>query len=148
MNRDYRLRGLGVLLITLFVCGCVEINSRPAISSEDTRMIVDALIDDLPLPPDAKIRKRESVILGSGLGWGGRIGIDDPLTPAETLLFFRDAVVQSGWVLSSSTVGNSIIMVFEKPDRIATVEIYKGPVFGSETDITISMVPRSLMGAQ
>ena len=44
MNRDYRLRGLGVLLITLFVCGCVEINSRPAISSEDTRMIVDALI--------------------------------------------------------------------------------------------------------
>ena len=56
MNRDYRLRGLGVLLITLFVCGCVEINSRPAISSEDTKMIVDALIDDLPLPPDAKIR--------------------------------------------------------------------------------------------
>ena len=74
--------------------------------------------------------------------------MDDPLTPAETLLFFRDAVVESGWVLTSSTVGNSIIMVFEKPDRIATVEIYKGLMFGDDSDITISVVPRSLMGVQ
>jgi hypothetical protein len=109
-------------------------------------MIIDALIEDLPLPPNSEIRNRESVILGSGHGWGGRIGIDDPLSPAETLLFFREAVPASGWNLSSSTVGQSIIMVFEKPDRIATVEIFKGSRFGAETDVTISVVPRMLMG--
>ena len=42
--------------------------------------------------------------------------------------------------------GDLIIMVFEKPDRIATVEIFKGSRFGAETDVTISVVPRMLMG--
>ena len=109
-------------------------------------MIIDALIEDLPLPPNSEIRNRESVILGSGYGWGGRIGIDDPLSPAETLLFFREQIPASGWTPSSSTVGRSIIMVFEKPDRIATVEIFKGTRFGPNTDVTISVVPRLLMG--
>ena len=146
MARFFEWRCLSLLVILVFLSGCVEINRRPAISPDDTKMIVDALIDDLPLPPNSRIRKRESVILGSGVGWGGRIGIDDPLTPAETLLFFRDAVVESGWFLTSSTVGNSIIMVIEKPDRVATIEIHKGPRFSAQTDITISVVPRSLMG--
>jgi hypothetical protein len=36
-------------------------------------------------------------------------------------------------------------MVYEKPDRITTVEIAKGRVIGPETDITISVVPRLTM---
>tara|TARA_B110000014_G_C20008764_1_gene522974 strand:- start:431 stop:865 length:435 start_codon:yes stop_codon:yes gene_type:complete len=136
-----------VSILVLSSCGLVQQSTqRPSISAEDTRLIIDALIEDLPLPPNSEIRNRESVILGSGHGWGGRIGIDDPLSPAETLLFFREAVPASGWNLSSSTVGQSIIMVFEKPDRIATVEIFKGSRFGPETDVTISVVPRMLMG--
>ncbi len=140
--------GLTVAMtLVLSSCGLIQQSTqRPSISSEDTRLIIDALIEDLPLPPNSEIRNRESVILGSGLGWGGRIGIDDPLSPAETLLFFREQVPASGWNLSSSTVGQSIIMVFEKPDRIATVEIFKGTRFGPETDVTISVVPRLLMG--
>ena len=85
--------GFTVVVVGLFVMtscgGIVQQAQRPAISAEDTRMIIDALIEDLPLPPNSEIRNRESVILGSGYGWGGRIGIDDPLSPAETLLFFR-----------------------------------------------------------
>ena len=135
------------LMLVLSSCGLVQQSiQRPAISAEDTRLIIDALIEDLPIPPNSEIRNRESVILGSGLGWGGRIGIDDPLSPAETLLFFREQIPASGWTLSSATVGRSIIMVFEKPDRIATVEIFKGTRFGPNTDVTISVVPRLLMG--
>ncbi|MCH2338010.1 MAG: hypothetical protein MK316_12180, partial [Pseudomonadales bacterium] len=52
----------------------------------------------------------------------------------------------SGWALTSSTVGSSIIIVFEKPDRIATVEIFKGPRFGKKSDVTISVVPRTPNG--
>ena len=139
--------GLTVAMaLVLSSCAFIQQSSRPSISAEDTRLIINALIEDLPLPPNSEIRNRESVILGSGIGWGGRIGIDDPLSPAETLLFFRESVPASGWNLSSSTVGQSIIMVFEKPDRIATVEIFKGTRFGAETDVTISVVPRILMG--
>ena len=132
------------LLTTLITsCSGTLYGPRSAISASDTKIIVDALIADLPLPPDAKIRLRDSVILGSGSNWGGRIGFVDPLSPAETLLFFRETAPASGWALTSSTVGSSIIVVFEKPDRIATVEIFKGPRFGKKSDVTISVVPRT-----
>ena len=138
-----------VLLAPLIAsCGGTLYSPRSAISAADTKIIVDALIADLPLPPDSEIRIRDSVILGSGASWGGRIGFIDPLSPAETLLFFRETAPNNGWSLISSTVGSSIIIVFEKPDRIATVEIFKGPRFGKKSDVTISVVPRALSGAR
>lgn len=138
---------LGFALAALLVggCGAVSVDFGPRISQEDTKLIVEALIGDMPLPPGAEIRNRETVILGSGAGWAGRIGIDDKQTPAETLIFFRDAPPRNGWVMTSSTVGKDIVMVYEKPDRITTVEIAKGRVIGPETDITISVVPRVTM---
>ena len=67
---NFRRSNIALGLVFMLVSGCVEVTTRPSISSEDTKMIVDALIQDLPLPPNATIRKRESVILGSGYGWG------------------------------------------------------------------------------
>ena len=149
-SRRFLLAAIPLALLALLITSCsgTLYSPRASISAADTKIIVDALIADLPLPPDSEIRIRDSVILGSGIGWGGRIGLIDPLSPAETLLFFRETAPNSGWSLTSSTVGSSIIIVFEKPDRIATIEIFKGPRFGKKSDVTISVVPRASNGAR
>ena len=108
-------------------------------SELDSQLIVEIFLSDMPLPPGARIRDRESVILGGGAGWAGRIGLDCTQTPAEALVWFRDIAPQSGWALISSTIGNTIVMVFQNENRVATIEIFdKG--WGGNSDVIISVV--------
>ena len=126
-----------LVVVALSACSSGRFSTR--MSELDSALIVEIFLSDMPLPPGARIRDRESVILGGGYGWAGRIGLDCTQTPTEALVWFLDMAPQSGWGLISSTIGNTIVMVFQNEDRVATIEIFdKG--FGGNSDVIISVV--------
>ena len=141
-NRLLRTILLSTLVVTILsACASGGLSMRRSLSESDSALIISTFLADMPMPPGSQIRDQESVILGGGGGWAGRIGLDNPQSPAEALVWFKDTSPQEGWDLISSTVANTIVMVFQQKERVATIEIF-GRGSGT-TDIIISVVTAS-----
>ena len=140
-----------VVLSVLLISGCSTFEGR---YQKDTKLIIEYLLYDFPLPETTEIKRDQTVVMGTGGNWAGRISIHDASTPAELLKFFSKNVVDNGWELSASTVSDQIILVFSKDSRIATVEILRdsylksSDIFSSGTDVTISVHHPNAIGNQ
>jgi hypothetical protein len=146
MNPSRLLRAilLSTLVVTvLSACASNGLSMRRTLSESDSALIVSTFLADMPMPPGSQIRDQESVILGGGGGWAGRIGLDNPQSPAEALIWFKDTSPQEGWDLISSTIANTIVMVFQQNDRVATIEIFGKGRSSRATDVIISVVAAS-----
>ena len=144
-----------LLVFTILVSGCSIFSTNYSTYQEETRRVIDYLLEDMPIPEDADIQKEPTVILGTGEGIAGRIILNSPVSPATNLIFYGNSTQDSGWVLSSSSVGEQIVLVYEKNDRYATIEIQRqrdrfGTFFGGENNsqITISVVHPGAIGVQ
>jgi hypothetical protein len=132
-----------LILLVMFASGCSLFNDAYQVES---RKIIDYLLADMPLPPDADIQKEPTVILGTGTGIAGRIVLMSNVSPASNLVFYGNSTQGSGWELVSSTVAEEIVLVYTKEGRHATIEILRrggiGKFFSGENNsqITISVV--------
>ena len=128
----------------LLVFGLVACSSTPIVSAdgETVQDIQSKLLGDMPMPGGARINNENSLILGSGDGWAGRVAIISAQNANETFTFFRDQFQKAGWTLVSSTKSKNSILVFIKKDRTATIEIEEG-VFGGKDNFMLTVAPRS-----
>lgn len=113
-----------IVVLLLFTVGplasCTTYNSR---SQNDTKLLIEYALYDFPFPKTSKIVENETVILGAGERWSGKVRFLDTKTPPELLKFYAEIVPASGWEMKSSTVSSSIFLVFSRDNRVATVEI-------------------------
>ena len=100
-------------------------------SIESLDNIQQQLLGDMPLPQGSKISNDQSLILGGGPQWTGRIVIVSPQGPTDTFTFFRDQFPRAGWTGISSIKAKTSILVFAKADRTVTVEINEAGTFQS-----------------
>ena len=132
-----------LILLVMFASGCSLFNDAYQVES---RKIIDYLLSDMPLPPDADIQKEPTVILGTGTGIAGRIVLMSNVSPASNLVFYGNSTQGSGWELVSSTVAEEIVLIYTKEGRHATIEILRRGGFGNffsgknNSQITISVV--------
>ena len=137
MSKFYQNTLIGILMALLVGCETITPNGK----EQETKLIIDMLLSDMPLPERSSIQTDKTVIIGSGGGWAGKIVLHAPQSKSQALKFFRDNTVGSGWQLLSSTVSDSIIMVYRKNDIYSTIEIFNRSRLSSGTAITISVVP-------
>jgi len=109
-----------ITFISMTVISCSTFNSR---LQEDTKLLIEYALYDFPFPPTSQIIEKETVILGSGDRWSGKVRYVDRKSPPELLKFYDQVVVEAGWEMKTSTVSEGIFLVFSKGHRIATVEI-------------------------
>jgi len=113
-----------VVVLLFFTIGaltnCTTYNSR---SQDDTKLLIEYALYDFPFPKTSTIVENETVILGAGERWSGKVRFLDTKTPPELLKFYAEVVPASGWEMKSSTVSSSIFLVFSRDNRVATVEI-------------------------
>jgi len=119
MNFLWRKFFLAVLLIGLLT-NCSSFNSR---LQADTKLLIEYALYDFPFPPTAHIIEKETVILGSGERWSGKVRYVDKKSPPAILKFYDQVVTAAGWEMKASTVSEGIFLVFNKDSRVATVEI-------------------------
>ena len=113
---------------------------------QNQKKILAYLLEDLPLPDDAKIIREPTELLVRGESVSGRISLTSGYSPAENLMFFNDEAVRAGWKLMSSKVSDQITLVYSKSGRFATVYIeprssFSGFIVGDKAStIDISIV--------
>ena len=113
-------------LACLLLGGCASGGSTESLDN-----IQQQLLGDMPLPQGSKISNEQSLILGGGPQWTGRIVIVSPQGPTDTFTFFRDQFPRAGWTGISSIKAKTSILVFAKGDRTVTVEINEAGTFQS-----------------
>jgi hypothetical protein len=116
-------KSIYVILMTIFLVSCSNTAQE---SQKQTQILMDYALYDFPLPADSEIQMDNTVILGSGDMWAGQILMYSAFSPVELINYFTETGNSSNWLLASSTISEKVLLVFNKDNRIATVEISTG----------------------
>ena len=111
---------LPVLFVLVISSGCALVTDE---YQANQRKVIAYLLEDLPLPNDAQIVKKPTVLLGTGKSITGRIILTSNYSPAENLIFYGNETLTTGWQLISSKVGKEVTLVYSKSGRFATIYI-------------------------
>tara|TARA_X000000368_G_scaffold418455_1_gene418192 strand:+ start:25547 stop:26050 length:504 start_codon:yes stop_codon:yes gene_type:complete len=142
---------LPVLFVLVISSGCALVTDE---YQANQRKVIAYLLEDLPLPKDAQIVKKPTVLLGTGKSITGRIILTSNFSPAENLIFYGNETLSTGWQLISSKVGEEVTLVYSKSGRFATIYIvHKASVRGfisgdSGSLVDISVVHPDSIGEQ
>jgi len=142
---------LSYLFVLTIFSGCALITDE---YQANQRKVIAYLLEDLPLPDDAKIIKAPTVLLGTGEAISGRIILESGFSPAENLIFYGTETLSTGWQLISSKVGEEVTLVYSKSGRFATIYIEPRNTVGGfvagdiGSDIDISVVHPDAIGIQ
>lgn len=88
-----------------------------------TEATAKQLTGDVPLPPGAVIKQQETLVMGSGNTWMGRLGLSVSGDPQSVFAYFCDGLPASGWTLTSSSFSKLSLLTFTKAERVATVQM-------------------------
>jgi hypothetical protein len=141
MNKFIKYFALLVFVINLIGCATnsvSDINQR----LDESKKIESLLFNQMPLPKDAKIAPENSMILGEGDNWAGRIEITSGMTILEASTYFTSEYPKFNWTLISSTKSKTAILVFTNPTRTLTIEINDKSGLSSKTLIYMTVAPR------
>jgi len=133
------------LLLSTFIllAGCATTSGNSAGTSSGNGTMND-LIVNAQLPAGAKINHSQSLIMGSGENWVGRVVLELDQNPNAAYNFFLEQYPQQGWTLVSAVRGKTSLLVFTKADRSATVELNEGGVMGGSL-ATLTVTPKSTL---
>ncbi|MDP1657665.1 hypothetical protein [Brevundimonas sp.] len=137
------------LLLSTFIllAGCATTSGNSAStgsSSSSGNGTMNDLIVNAQLPAGARINHSQSLIMGSGENWVGRVMLELDQNPNAAYNFFLEQYPQQGWTLVSAVRGKTSLLVFTKADRSATVELNEGGVMGG-SQATLTVTPKSTL---
>jgi hypothetical protein len=131
------------LLVPLFVAlalqGC---SSTPLNTASGDKVQATEAVGPSALPPGAVLKPEQSLIMGAGEQWVGRVVAEVGKDVEGAYRFFIDTYPAQGWTLISAVRGKTSLLVFTKQDRTATVEMSEGTLMGGGT-MALTVAPRN-----
>lgn len=134
------MRALVILLATLLVSACAASSGTPAdkgAAAGAGPSIEQRLAGDFPIPSGVNIDQSDSLVLGGGGSWTGRIVFTTSSSANETFLFYRDQPKSAGWVLVASLFSKASVLTFTKGSRSATIQIGASTFGNTSVSITV-----------
>ena len=128
------------LVFSLALGGCAAVGTP----MNDTAVPLQSadFMGQTQLPAGTKILYDQSLIIGSGDNWVGRVLLDMGKDSMAAYTFFLEQYPQQGWNLLSATRGKTSLLVFTKQDRNATVEMNESNML-SGTLVTLTVTPKN-----
>jgi hypothetical protein len=128
------------LLAALALAGCTSTPLTTA--SGDKVGAASDVVGSSALPPGSTVKPEQSLIIGAGEQWVGRVVADVGKDVDTAYRFFVDTYPAQGWTLISAVRGKTSLLVFTKQDRTATVEMSEGGLMGGGT-LALTVAPRN-----
>jgi hypothetical protein len=98
------------------------------------------VLEGTPLPPEAVIDNKRSMIFGEGALWTGRVEVSSKLSADEVVKFFINQYPPAGWTFLSSTKSQSNVLIFLGKNRTLTAELQDN-MLGNGSKITMTVSP-------
>jgi len=135
-----------LFLTSVLLAGCTT-TSDPVDHQSTERGTAGALFSDMPLPEGSLINNEQSLILGGGADWTGRVAMTSPYPPTQVFVFFRDQFPTAGWTPVAMIMSDRSSLVFTKRDRTATIEISRTGNLSKGATILLTVTPSVSGGA-
>ena len=137
------IKTLLVLSTTFALLACSSMGSTPMGSdSTVTEATAKQLAGDVPLPQGTVIKQQDTLVMGSGNTWMGRLSLTVPGEAQPAFAWFRDNLPAAGWTLTSSSFSKLSLLTFTKAERVATVQMQGSNFGGNEVLITVAPAVR------
>ena len=127
----------------LLLGGCASSGDSPTGTPDEVNQIQAQLLGDMPLPAGARIMGTDSLIIGRGDNWVGRVVLNGLQSPTDIYAFFQAEYPKSGWTTVTAVKSKTSILVFTKGERTSTVEINEGSLAGPKSIIIITASPKN-----
>lgn len=96
------------------------------------------LFTDIPIPPGTSFDAENSLILGSGDGWTGRLIVTLSKSPSDAFAIYTIEMPEFGWKPIASVQSDTSVLTFTRGDRAATIQIDGRAITGSVVRITMT----------
>ena len=127
----------------LLLGGCATSGDSPTGTPDEVNQIQAQLLGDMPLPAGARIMGTDSLIIGRGDNWVGRVVLNGLQSPTDIYAFFQAEYPKAGWTTVTAVKSKTSILVFTKGERTSTVEINEGSLTGPKSIIIITASPKN-----
>ena len=126
------------------LAGCASTSNAPSVSVGPDGKIQNPvqLLGQLPLPPGSVVRADQSLIIGAGDNWVGRVVLDVGRDFDAAYRFFLEAYPAQGWTVVSAVRGKTSFMVMTRQERTATFEMVDGGMLAGSV-VSMTMAPRN-----
>jgi hypothetical protein len=131
------------LVLSVLLSACATSGDSPTGTPSEIQEIQSQLLGDMPLPAASKMIGSDSLIIGRGDSWVGRVVLSGVQSPTDIYAFFQAEYPKAGWTTVSAVKSKTSILVFTKGDRTATIEVNEGSFGGPKTIITITASPKN-----
>lgn len=137
-------RVLGAFLLALGLAGCATSSNAPSVGVGEDGKVQNPLqlLGQLPLPPGTVVRAEQSLIIGAGDNWVGRVVLDVGRDLDAAYRFFLETYPAQGWTVVSSVRGKNSFMVMTRQERTATFEMIDGGLMSGNV-VSMTMAPRN-----
>lgn len=128
--------GLSVLLA---LSGCGGSPLSPSSARSDGTQAAPSFnqFSDIPIPAKADMDVSQSLLLGHGENWVGRLVFTTRGDPGTIYDLFRSDMPGFGWQEITSVRASISVQTWQRADRVATVQI-RDTTLGSETIVTVA----------
>jgi hypothetical protein len=139
-----RLSLTAAAVVAVFLAACASAPMEPAVSlgADGRAQNANPLLGQLSLPTGARLLSDQSLIIGAGDNWVGRVVLDVGRNPDAAYAFFLDTYPAQGWTVVSAVRGKNSLLVMTRQDRTATVELTDGGMLGN-SQVVLTMAPRN-----
>ena len=127
-----------VCALGLASCSSTPLSSSPSGNPAQMAATASQLLGPMALPAGTVIRADQSLIIGSGDNWVGRVVLDVGRDLDAAYAFFLDGYPAQGWTVVSAIRGKTSLMVMTRGDRTATLEMHDGGMLGSTVVMTVA----------
>jgi hypothetical protein len=93
-----------------------------------------------PIPPGAVLKPAQSLVLGQGDQWVGRMVIDVGRDADLAYKFFYEVYPSKGWNLITAVRGEVSLLVFSNGERSLSIQINDGHFWGGGS-VTLTATP-------
>lgn len=145
---------LGLAGLALALAGCtsttplLSTTSDPETGPPATSQAAYGHFTDIPIPGRAEMDLERSLILGSADEWLGRVSLGTSESVPEVFDFYQREMPSFGWGEITIVRAEVSVLTYERAGRIATVQIQKSALGGSEVSITVSPKGQPAQGLQ
>lgn len=98
---------------------------------------------DIPISANDELAVSKSLLLNTGEQWIGRAVLKSKLGPVQAFEYYLANMPGQGWLNITSVQSEVSVLTYEKGSRVATVQIKRGTLSGSNISVTVS--PRGLV---
>ena len=93
---------------------------------------------DMPVPEGGDVDLEQTLVVGGGDYWFGRLVVTTSFSPNEMFDFYANQLPSFGWDAITSLRSTVSVLTYARKDRVATIQIRERTIRGAEVTVTVS----------